>query len=163
MALVLVGLVAEANAHEAKHTREIHVERQGTTLTLAITQVVGAGRDAATWRHDADRDGNGRLDVAEAEALGERLRRWAALGVVVRCGEREVPATATTLVTLHGGKKAATSGRELHGIVELTYELPEGCAPVLRDAHPDPRSKTRLRSGTEAPLVVLERGVDRPL
>lgn len=95
VALAILGCAGSAAAHpeyaSATVNRYLEVDLVAPDrLRLAYTELVGPA-PAATMRKAADANGDGKLDAAEARALGEQLRTAVAAGLELSIDGKPTP------------------------------------------------------------------------
>jgi hypothetical protein len=121
----------------------------GDELRLAYTVMVGA-EPALVARKQADADGDGRIDAAEARALGERLRALVTHGIELTVdGARAMPGFDEPQVGL-AGPEVAPSPFSVDLVVRLRL-APSGGAHLVR--YDD---KTELPQPGESEVLIEE-------
>src|SRR5436305_1377229 len=72
-------LAGAALAHDVPHPRTDALRPPPDGISLRVDSEIAAGEPARALRQAFDRDGNGRLDPGEQQALAEHLARTAIL------------------------------------------------------------------------------------
>ena len=149
LALVLICFVPQAvGAHVVRFPRVLQVVVTGDRITVAISMTYHSGPQADRIRTRFDRDGSGRLDAEEQEAIAAWMDRRARAGLTLSLDGAvlDLQEVERKLTLTDNDRSEGAGGMELRSVSHLGISLRPGVRHLsIKDRPESSRALVPLR------------------